>query len=699
MKKILVANRGEIAIRVMRTAKKMGIKTVAVFSEADRNSPHVKFADEAICIGPAPSNQSYLLGDKIIEEAKKLQVDGIHPGYGFLSENADFGEAVAKNGIIFIGPKSKAIKVMGSKLAAKDAVKAYDIPMVPGIDEAVTDVNYAAKIANEIGYPILIKASAGGGGKGMRVVEKEEEFEEQMERAVSEAISSFGNGAVFIEKFVGSPKHIEIQVLADTHGNVVYLFDRECSIQRRHQKVVEEAPSSVLTPELRKRMGEDAINVAKACNYSGAGTVESKTKQFRHRIPLMHPERIDYWGWYLWLRFMKMSGGQDMLSEGEHQLKIEIRPYMQSSELKVGDLLAQGELKVQVAEIPVDKNKVSIQSIARNSGWAVSKSDYNKAKIESLNKKIAQNRFEAITSLVVIKEGELLLEEYFNGAGRDTLHNTRSVGKSFASTMMGIAIDEGHIKNENMELGDFYDLKTFENYSETKEKVTLKSLLTMSSGFDGNDDDYDSPGNEENMYPTEDWVKFTLNLPMDQKKEIGKDYDYFTAGVVVLGDVIHKSVPKGLVDYSDKKLFEPLGIKNYQWQYTPTNVGNTAGGLQLRSLDYAKFGQLYKDNGKWKNNQLIPEPWVIKSLSKQIKQPYDESSYYGYLFWNRVYTVDGKDYEVSFCTGYGGNKIFIFKDIPFVIVITAQAFGLPYAHAQVDTMMVNYILPALLQTE
>jgi len=432
---------------------------------------------------------------------------------------------------------------------------------------------------------------------------------------------------------------------------------------------------------------------------SGAGTVESKTKQFRHRIPLMHPERIDYWGWYLWLRFMKMSGGQDMLSEGEHQLKIEIRPYMQSSELKVGDLLAQGELKVQVAEIPVDKSKVSIQSIAPNSGWAVSKSDYNKAKIESLNKKIAQNRFEAISSLVVIKEGELLLEEYFNGAGRDTLHNTRSVGKSFASTIMGIAIDEGHIKNENMELGDFYDLKTFENYSEAKEKVTLKSLLTMSSGFDGNDDDYDSPGNEENMYPTEDWVKFTLNLPMDQKKEIGKDYDYFTAGVVVLGDVIHKSVPKGLVDYSDKKLFEPLGIKNYQWQYTPTNVGNTAGGLQLRSLDYAKFGQLYKDNGKWKNNQLIPEPWVIKSLSKQIKQPYDESSYYGYLFWNRVYTVDGKDYEVSFCTGYGGNKIFIFKDIPFVIVITAQAFGLPYAHAQVDTMMVNYILPALLQTE
>ena len=185
MKKILVANRGEIALRVMRTAKKMGIKTVAVYSEADRNSPHVTFADEAVCIGPAPSNQSYLLGDKIIEVAKELDVDGIHPGYGFLSENAAFGEAVAKAGIVFIGPKTHAIEVMGSKLAAKDAVKAYDIPMVPGIDEAVTDVEYASKVANEIGYPILIKASAGGGGKGMRVVEKEADIKEQMQRAIS----------------------------------------------------------------------------------------------------------------------------------------------------------------------------------------------------------------------------------------------------------------------------------------------------------------------------------------------------------------------------------------------------------------------------------------------------------------------------------------------------------------------------------
>ncbi len=274
MKKILVANRGEIAIRVMKTAQKMGIKTVAVYSEADRNAPHVRFADESVCIGQAASNKSYLLGDKIIEEAKKLHVDGIHPGYGFLSENADFAEQCENNGLIFIGPKSKAIRVMGSKLAAKEAVKNYNIPMVPGVDKAVMNPKEVAKIAKEIGFPILIKASAGGGGKGMRIVEHETAIEEQMERAISEATSAFGDGSVFVEKYITSPRHIEIQVLADSHGNVLHFFERECSIQRRHQKVVEEAPSSILTPELRERMGAAAINVAKACDYLGAGTVE-----------------------------------------------------------------------------------------------------------------------------------------------------------------------------------------------------------------------------------------------------------------------------------------------------------------------------------------------------------------------------------------------------------------------------------------
>lgn len=274
MKKILVANRGEIALRVMRTAKKMGIKTVAVYSSADRNSPHVQYADEAVLLGPPPSAESYLDMDKIIAHAKRLNVDGIHPGYGFLSENSKFAEAVTQAGITFIGPNTKAIEVMGSKLAAKDTVKAYDIPMVPGIDRAITDLALAKEIAGDIGYPILIKASAGGGGKGMRVVEQEDMLQEQMERAISEATSAFGDGSVFIEKYVGSPRHIEIQVLADTHGNTVHLFERECSVQRRHQKVVEEAPSAVLTTALRAEMGAAAVRVAQSCDYVGAGTVE-----------------------------------------------------------------------------------------------------------------------------------------------------------------------------------------------------------------------------------------------------------------------------------------------------------------------------------------------------------------------------------------------------------------------------------------
>lgn len=297
MKKILVANRGEIALRVMKTAQKMGIKTVAVYSTADRNAPHVKFSDEAVLIGEAPSNQSYLLGDKIIEVAKKLNVDGIHPGYGFLSENADFAENVEKNGLTWIGPGSKAIRIMGSKLAAKDTVKKYDIPMVPGIDEAITDTEEAKKIAREIGFPILIKASAGGGGKGMRVVEEEKDLEDQMKRAISEAESAFGDGSVFIEKYVGSPRHIEIQVLCDTHGKNLHLFERECSIQRRHQKVVEEAPSVILDEALRQKMGEAAVKVAKACDYVGAGTVEFLMDENRNfyflemntRLQVEHP--------------------------------------------------------------------------------------------------------------------------------------------------------------------------------------------------------------------------------------------------------------------------------------------------------------------------------------------------------------------------------------------------------------------------
>ncbi len=274
MQKILIANRGEIALRVIRTCQKMNIKTVAVYSEVDANMPFVTQADEAYCIGPGPSNQSYLLADKIIAVAKNCGAEGIHPGYGFLSENADFSEAVDKAGLIFIGPSAHSISTMGSKIAAKQAAAKFDVPMVPGTDKPLANLAEAKEVADKTGYPLLVKASAGGGGKGMRIVEKAEDLEAQLNSAKNEALNSFGDDAVFIEKYVGSPKHIEIQVLGDNHGNYIHLFERECSVQRRHQKLIEEAPSSCLTEDIRMAMGETAVNVARSCDYSGAGTVE-----------------------------------------------------------------------------------------------------------------------------------------------------------------------------------------------------------------------------------------------------------------------------------------------------------------------------------------------------------------------------------------------------------------------------------------
>lgn len=343
IRKIVIANRGEIAVRIIKTAKNMGIKTVAVYSEADRNAPHVIQADEAVCIGPAPSSESYLKGDTIIKMAKDKNADAIHPGYGFLSENAEFAEKVEANDLLFIGPKPHAIRVMGSKLAAKDAVKSYDIPMVPGIDEAITDVGKAKEIANEIGFPILIKASAGGGGKGMRIVEREAELAEQMKRAISEAESAFGDGSVFIEKYVASPRHVEIQVLADSFGNTLHLFERECSIQRRHQKVVEEAPSAVLTPELRAKMGEAAVKVARACDYLGAGTVEFLLDENHNfyflemntRLQVEHPVTEWITGIDLVEQQIKIAQGEALDFKQEdlaiHGHAIELRVYAEDS--------------------------------------------------------------------------------------------------------------------------------------------------------------------------------------------------------------------------------------------------------------------------------------------------------------------------------------------------------------------------------
>jgi len=274
IRKILVANRGEIAVRVMRTCREMGIKSVAVFSEADRTSMHVRYADEAYFIGPSPSNESYLNIDKIIGVAKKCNADAIHPGYGFLSENAGFSERCRQEGIIFIGPSPYAIRTMGDKLTARSTMTAAGVPVVPGTKDKITDPDQAIEIAKKIGLPVMVKASAGGGGKGMRLVFKEEDIVAGVRAARSEALAAFGDDAVYIEKYISSPHHIEFQILADQHGNTVHLFERECSIQRRHQKVVEETPSPIMTPKVRALMGEAAIAAAKAVNYEGAGTIE-----------------------------------------------------------------------------------------------------------------------------------------------------------------------------------------------------------------------------------------------------------------------------------------------------------------------------------------------------------------------------------------------------------------------------------------
>lgn len=338
MKKVLIANRGEIALRIMRTLRKMNITSVAVYSDVDSDAPFVKYADEAYCIGEATPSESYLNMDKIIRVAVQTHTDGIHPAYGFLSENSEFAQKVSDAGIKFIGPSIEAINTMGDKLDAKQAVKAFDVPMVPGTDEEVIDINEGKKIAEDIGYPILIKASAGGGGKGMRVVEHNEEFEEQFKRAVSEAVNSFGNGAVFIEKFVQEPKHIEIQILADSHGNVIHLNERECSIQRRHQKVVEEAPSAVVDEVLRAKMGKAAIDVAKSCNYEGVGTVEfllAKNKEFyflemNTRLQVEHPVTEQITGLDLVEEQIKVARGealtltQEDININGHSLEVRV---------------------------------------------------------------------------------------------------------------------------------------------------------------------------------------------------------------------------------------------------------------------------------------------------------------------------------------------------------------------------------------
>ena len=319
-KKILIANRGEIACRVMKTAKKMGIKTVAVYSEADKEARHVQMADEAVCIGPAPSRESYLVMDRIIQACKDTGAQAVHPGYGFLSENEQFAKRCEEEGIVFIGPKYQSIAAMGDKIASKKLALEAKVNTIPGHNEAIATTEEAVKIAQGIGYPVMIKASAGGGGKGLRVAFNDKEAAEGFVACKTEAMNSFGDDRIFIEKFVEGPRHIEIQVLGDSHGNVVYLNERDCSIQRRHQKVIEEAPSPFIDPATRKAMGEQAVALAKAVNYQSAGTVEfvvGKDKSFyflemNTRLQVEHPVTESITGLDLVEQMIRVAAGEKL---------------------------------------------------------------------------------------------------------------------------------------------------------------------------------------------------------------------------------------------------------------------------------------------------------------------------------------------------------------------------------------------------
>lgn len=327
-------------------------------------------------------------------------------------------------------------------------------------------------------------------------------------------------------------------------------------------------------------------------------------------------------------------------------------------------------------------------------GFTVAAPEYDQQKIAALDAAIEADEYRRINSVIVVRDGELLVERYYNGAGREATHNPRSVGKTFAATVLGIAIEEGYIESVDQRLDEFYDLERYANYSDKKASVTLRHLLTMSSGFEGFDFDMSSIGNEEYMYPQDNWVAWALDLPMADDREPGDEWRYFTAGIVILGDILNSAVPGGLEAYADARLFSRIGVRNYEWQHTPQRVANTAGGIQLTPLGFAAFGELHRRRGEWDGESVLSAGWVEEMMHPVIETTIAGDTY-GYLWWHKSYTVGDEQWPVTYCSGNGGNKIFVFNDKPLVVVVTASAYGQRYMHTQVDDMMQNYILPAV----
>ena len=430
-------------------------------------------------------------------------------------------------------------------------------------------------------------------------------------------------------------------------------------------------------------------------NY-GAGSAYSKNQYTSLCIPLYSIEEVDSWGRYMWMRFLHRNGGAEALSQGQHKLEIEIRPYLNIDQLLVGPILAKGAININrnSDHSKIDQELLQVQEIQNSKDINIHSKPLQNQDIFNLNKKIITEEYQDITSVVVLHDGQIALEEYFNGTDRKSLHDTRSVGKSFVGTLLGMAIEDGYIESEMQTLDKFYDLNSFKNYSKEKAKITLKDLLTMSSLFNGSDIDGNSPGHEEKMYPTHDWVKFALDLNTKNPNN-NKEWDYFTAGTIILGDILDKTIPKGLEKYAQEKLFDPLSISNYQWQYTPQKVVNTAGGLQLTAIDLAKYGYTYQNEGIWKEKQIINSDWIEKSFTQHKKLPEIIEGHYGYLFWNMEVQVNGQMQEIYYASGNGGNKIFIFKELPYVVVITSTAYNTPYADTQSNSILKDNIIPAL----
>lgn len=429
--------------------------------------------------------------------------------------------------------------------------------------------------------------------------------------------------------------------------------------------------------------------------HPGAILLQDKIVRKPLGVVLLSESRSGLWSMNMWDRFM-INGGLDLLGKASKKLSIQVRVYIDGDRRIYSPLLLTTNIKITRILPAIDPKLIKPQAIKSGSGWPLYFEEYNKELIVKLNTKILDQSYKKVNSVVVIKKGRLLLEEYFNGSSRASLHDPRSVSKSFTGTLLGMAIRDGYLKSEEQKISEFYNLNQFKFPSDKKGDVRLIDLLTMSSAFDGNDDLMESPGNEENMYPTADYVKFALDLPMAENKVNGKQWSYFTVGTMLLGDIMDKVIPGGLELYAKNKLFTPLGFDSLEWVRTPQGKPFTGGGLRLRALDFAKYGQLYRNEGVWSGKEILPKSWVKKSFRHLQELPADRPGFYGFLFWNKTFKINGRNLEAYYSSGNGGNKIYIFKDIDLVVVINSSAYGTSFAHTQSDQIMEKYILPAVL---